>query len=334
VLSIIIPTAGRGQTLPNALRSAHDECQSVDDPTEVIVIDNNIDKELVRCIRLQCEAADGSIRYVREASPGLTTARHRGAEEASGDLLVFLDDDVTLGRGWLRGMLDGFADTSVGIVGGPSIPRFDGSVPSWFWHFVTPSRYGGWQCTWVSLLDIGKPVEDIHPNYIWGLNFGIRGSVLRELGGFHPDLVPTHLQRWQGDGETGLTMKAYEAGVKARYVPEALLYHYVGPDRLTTRYFERRARYQGICDSFTQIRAGKLPADVVPNASPSPKRDGRLWERFASEVCTLIDQAYMEGFEYHRREAADDPRLVEWARRETFWGADNLAEMDSAEATL
>ncbi len=327
MLSILIPTAGRGEVLPVVLESARRECLAVDHPTEVIVIDNNTDEELVHCIRQQCDAAEGPVRYVREPSPGLSAARHRGADEAEGEKLVFLDDDVELGRGWLAGMLSGFADNAAGIIGGPSIPRFRGSVPAWFWDFVTPTPYGGWHCTWVSLLDIGQPVEDIHPNYVWGLNFGIRRTVLQELGGFHPDLVPSRLQRWQGDGETGLTLKARTAGVKARYVPEALLYHYVGPERLTAEYFVRRARYQGVCDSFTLIRTGGVPAEAPPIApTPTPAQGFRPWEAAAAEVHFLTEQAYREGFEFHQREAAGDPRLIQWIRRDTFWGADIPAE--------
>ncbi len=190
MLSILIPTAGRGDVLPFVLSSVHRECQSTGHPVEVIVVDNNSNEELVSRVKQQCKSTGGAVRYVREPSPGLTAARHRGADEAAGDLLVYLDDDVELAQGWLTGIFSGFEDVSVGIVGGPSIPRFKSSVPSWFWNFVAPAPQGGWHCGWVSLLDIGQAVSDIDPNYIWGLNFGIRRSVLKELGGFHPDLVP------------------------------------------------------------------------------------------------------------------------------------------------
>lgn len=327
MLSILIPTAGRGDILPVVLKSAREQCQSVNQPTEVIVVDNNTQENLVLRVKQQCAAADGTVRYVREPSPGLTMARHRGADEATGEVLVFLDDDVELGKGWLAGMLKGFADSSAGIVGGPSIPRFSGSVPAWFWDFVTPTPYGGWHCGWVSLLDVGQPVADMDANYIWGLNFGIRRSVLESLGGFNPDLVPSHLQRWQGDGETGLTIKAKAARIKARYVPAALVYHHVGPERLTPEYFARRARYQGVCDSFTRIRAGNAPGEA---AVPPPAPEGGAWQAAAAEVRRLTAQAYREGFEFHQREAAGDLRLMRWIRRDTFWGADILAE---AEAT-
>lgn len=110
--------------------------------------------------------------------------------------------------------------------------------------------------TWLSLLDIGKDVQNIHPNYIFGLNFSIRKSTMLEMRGFHPDNVPSVFQMWQGDGETGLTMKILRAGRRADYIQKAKLFHQCFPERLTIEYFLKRAYYQGVCNSFTTLREG------------------------------------------------------------------------------
>lgn len=52
------------------------------------------------------------------------------------------------------------------MVGGPSIPKFTNSVPTWFWEFLSRTPYGGWMCPWLSLLDIGRSVKGISPNYV------------------------------------------------------------------------------------------------------------------------------------------------------------------------
>jgi hypothetical protein len=274
--------------------------------------------------------------------------------------LIFIDDDVEVAPGWLAGMVRGFSENRVDIVGGPSIPSFGGSVPDWFWDFILPTPYGGWYCTWVSLLDIGRPVHGINPNFVWTLNFGIKRSVFRDLGGFHPDLVPSHLERWQGDGETGLTLKAQALNVKAIYVPQALIYHYVAPERLTLEYFAHRARFQGICDSFTHLRIrsaatepsslsikppflsswirgipgmlrsqlGRKPAPLQANLASRP------WGKAAVEVHRITDAAYRQGYEFHQSEAAADPRLMRWILRDSYWGADIRSEVSADEETL
>jgi glucosyl-dolichyl phosphate glucuronosyltransferase len=318
--TVIIPTFGR----PASVKAAMGSLLAVDplaSDVEVLVVDNNSDEALRGDVRAACTSAGDPVRYVAEPSPGLTAARHRGAREARGDILVYIDDDVQVSAAWLRAILAAFGDEQVGIAGGPSIPLFTCSVPAWLWDFFEASPYGGWSCGWLSLLDIGKPLDSIDPVWIWGLNFAIRRNVLDRLGGFHPDLVPAPLQRWQGDGETGLSLKAKAAGVKCVYAQEALLQHVIGPDRLTPEYFARRAFYQGVCDSFTRIRAGIKPSAHA--RGPRRRSGGRSpWAGIASDVGARADAAYREGWAFHQREAARDPHLLAWIRRESFLDAD------------
>jgi len=315
---------------------------------EIIVVDNNTSDELSADLLDFCRSLSDKVRYVREASPGLSAARHRGAEESRGELLTFIDDDVEVSFDWLKAIQKGFADPAVAMVGGPSIPKFTCSIPSWFWDFMDPTSWGGWSCGWLSLLDIGQDVPNINPNYIWGLNFSIRKSVMLACGGFHTDLVPAQYQRWQGDGESGLTMKAQSAGYRADYLKDVMLHHLCGPDRLNLEYFKKRAYYQGVCDSFTQIRQG-----VEHTAAPHQRRDktslyrrvrrvaGRTWRGFkgqtqteavspwaneGAEVKLLTRQAYQNGWSFHQREVAADPALLAWVRRENYFGTDLRSE--------
>jgi glycosyltransferase involved in cell wall biosynthesis len=62
---------------------------------EILIIDNGstddtkeISQEIMK------EAANRQIRYIFEPEPGLLAGRHRGALEAKGELLVFVDDDI------------------------------------------------------------------------------------------------------------------------------------------------------------------------------------------------------------------------------------------------
>ena len=322
--TVIIPTFGRPAAIKVALRSL----LAVDPrglDTEILVVDNNSDPALCADVRATCAEAGAPVRYAAEPGFGQTAARHRGAKEARGAVLIYVDDDIEVSAGWLAAFLKAFDDPAVGLAGGPSIPAFTGSVPPWFWDFLQPTPNGGWSCGWLSLLDIGKSVEGIDPVWIWGLNFAIRKTMLFELGGFHPDLVPRAVQRWQGDGETGLGLRAKAAQVRCMYVQEAMVHHLVSADRLTPEYFGRRAYYQGVCDSFTRIRAGTEPAAVTagPRAAPHVPADGATpWAKAAYPVRALAVTSYNEGWVFHQNEAASDARLLQWIRRPDFWDAD------------
>ena len=69
-----------------------------------------------------------------------------------------------------------------------------------------------------------KPVD---PSYIWGLNFCITKEVFEHCGGFHPDCLPNPLQRYQGDGETGLANKIRDAGFTCVYHPGLAVKHVI-----------------------------------------------------------------------------------------------------------
>jgi glucosyl-dolichyl phosphate glucuronosyltransferase len=332
--SIIIPTAGRPVAIKTAIHSLLALTPEQFD-AEIIVVDNNTSADLSADLFAFCGLLSGKVKYIREQSPGLTAARHRGAMEAKGNLLTFIDDDVEVSSSWLSTIQQGFADSDVGMVGGPSIPKFTCSIPVWFWDFIEPTAYGGWMSTWLSLLDIGQDVMDINPNYIFGLNFSIRKDVMLSCGGFHPDLVPKALQRWQGDGETGLTMKVNDSKYRAVYLRDAMLLHLCSADRLNVAYFQKRAFFQGVCDSYSQIRAGQQPAmSLQKEGSPSiisllhsaarkgyrfMQGEDARWSREGAAVKQLTNKSYMDGWLFHQHEVAADAALLEWVQRKDYF---------------
>jgi glycosyltransferase involved in cell wall biosynthesis len=280
-----------------------------------------------------CKEWGNQLRYVRETSPGLGAARHRGAAEAKGEWLTFLDDDVEVSNTWLPALHSAFSYSDVVMVGGPSIPKFIGSIPAWFWDFMSPTPYGGWMNHWLSLLDIGRDINNIDPNYIWGLNFSIRRKVLFELGGSHPDIVPKSMQRWQGDGESGLTMKVKKAGLRADYVQDALVLHLCGPDRLTIEYFKKRAFFQGVCNSFTQIRAETLTQSknssfytrlrrVAGGLLRKIRPKTLVWSNEAKAVRELTNKSERDGWNFHQNQVKNDPELLSWVLRQDYFDTD------------
>ncbi len=72
-------------------------------------------------------------RVVRESSLGLTHARMRGFREASASICVLADDDNVLAVDYLNTAVELFSKyEGVGLLGGRSIPEYQGSLPPWF----------------------------------------------------------------------------------------------------------------------------------------------------------------------------------------------------------
>lgn len=108
---------------------------------EVIVIDNNSSPSLAARQYL----ASYPIRLIRESRPGLTAAREAAINDARGDVIVFVDDDNILGKGYLATVVKEFsADAQLGLLGGAIIPEYDSPPPMWFdefEHWLAVRRY-------------------------------------------------------------------------------------------------------------------------------------------------------------------------------------------------
>ena len=319
--TIVIPTRNRARSLERAI-AAFARQDFPPKGYEILVVDNgSTDGTAEVAAKAGAENPGLNLRCVHEPMPGLLSGRHRGALEARGDLLCFVDDDIEAAPTWLSAIVAAFADKAVHLVGGPSEPRFATDPPAWMDRFVD-RRNGRINCGDLSLFDIGDRTVPIDPTYVWGLNFSIRKQTLFDLGGFHPDCIPKTLQHFQGDGETGLALKIRENGLAAVYAAGARVVHHIPRERLTVAYFENRYFYQGVCDSYTRIRKTRDVCDKVdlPAAGPvAISTDGTLYDRYRRLVCDRIQAAHAAGFRFHQAAVRADCRLLDWVLRDDYF---------------
>ena len=69
---------------------------------DILVVDNRSSDERTRLVVEKYPA----VRYVYEGLAGLDFARNTALREASGDLLIYLDDDAVVDHNWLPGLLE------------------------------------------------------------------------------------------------------------------------------------------------------------------------------------------------------------------------------------
>lgn len=214
-------------------------------PDEVIlVIDHN--DELLQRAREYCDATVVGNAWARGASG----ARNTGADIASADILVFLDDDAAAGQSsWLETLLTWYANPSVVAVGGPADPVWEGGrAPAWF-----PSSFL-WTvgCTYE-----GQPTVAQNVRNLWACNMSIRRSVFAAIGGFRTEIGGVHRNVTLGCEETELCIRAGRVG-DIVYDPTARVTHSVGVGRQSWAYFRRRCWSEGV--SKAQV-IDILPAD-------------------------------------------------------------------------
>src|SRR4051795_6284982 len=199
--SVVIPTRDRAGYLGVALDSVVPQARAAG--AEVLVVLDGPDAE---------SAAVSSARGVRTISHarsrGLNAARNTGIAETSGDLVVFVDDDVEVRPGWLDALLAAAAaEPEVDVFTGPVFARFEDH----------PFRMCGREGPPVTFLDLG-PV-DVDAPHAWGANLAIRRSAFARVGLFDParELYGDE-QEWQD------RLRASERP-RIRYVASAALDH-------------------------------------------------------------------------------------------------------------
>jgi glucosyl-dolichyl phosphate glucuronosyltransferase len=325
-VSIIIPTFNRASALARTLKSVA-EAVPPNASVEFIIVDNGSTDRTVEAFNNCAKFHNQEWRYFYEPMPGLLSGRHKGAAEARGEILSFLDDDVLLAPSWLDALQEAFADPTVALVGGPSRPSYEVEPPHWleglWWH----SDDGGKCFGPLSLIDLGSSVRSLEADLVWGLNYSVRRTVFWKCGGSHPDYMPEKLQRYSGDGECGLSLKIKDNGLRVLYHPGAAVTHVIPASRLTPKYLEQRAFFQGVIDSYTQIRRERRvpPApvrtwkDLFRPMKWRAERMMFLRNPTTKRIRRLIARAHYDGTQFHRNEVRQDPTLLEWVLRNNYF---------------
>src|SRR5579863_5074823 len=130
-ISVILCTYNRCQSLARTLESV--AASEVPDSVEwqLLVVDNN-SKDATRQVAETFSHRDPEhFRYVFEARQGKSFALNRGIREASGDILAFTDDDITVEPNWLSELTMPLSDPQWAGTGGRVYLPEDFSPPSW-----------------------------------------------------------------------------------------------------------------------------------------------------------------------------------------------------------
>ncbi|MEZ0164125.1 glycosyltransferase family 2 protein [Kineococcus sp. LSe6-4] len=105
-VSVVVCTRDRPQVLARCLE--HLGRLTYPD-LELLVVDNAPSDEATRAVVSAAAARDPRVVYARQEVPGLSHARNRGLELATGDVVAYTDDDVRVDPWWVHGLVRGFS---------------------------------------------------------------------------------------------------------------------------------------------------------------------------------------------------------------------------------
>ena len=232
-ISVILCTHNRCQILAKALSSVVATTLPDPDVWEVLVVDNNSSDQTRDVVEDFCRRYPGRVRYLFEPQAGKSYALNTGIREAAGDIVAFMDDDLTVAPTWLHSLTAALHDNQWAGAGGRTLLAQRFSPPRWL-SLEGPDSLGA---ILAALFDLGdKPCSLTKPPY--GANMAFQKKMFEKYGLFRTDLGPSpnrDTPRPNEDTEFGRRLLA--AGEQIRYEPFAIAYHPLPEERIRQDYF-------------------------------------------------------------------------------------------------
>ena len=215
-VSIIICTRDRPESLERCLRSLLDCSPRAE---EIVVVDNCPSFDATHRLIEQYPR----VRYVLEPMPGLDFARNTGIRHSRGQIVAFVDDDVTVHHDWVARLAACFSDSKVMAVTGLVLAESLETQAQWLfeqhWGFNRGYRVLTFDSRYFKKL---KPWGVPTWNVGAGANMAFRREVFDQVGYFDVRL-DAGAAGCSGDSE--LWYRLLSSGLTCRYEPKAVVWH-------------------------------------------------------------------------------------------------------------
>lgn len=226
-LSVILTTWNRAESLKKTL-AIFQTLTPPNVPWELIVVDNGSTDHT--CQIIESFSNSLPIVYEFETKSGQCEARNAGIRRSRYELVIFTDDDITPSQDWLVAYANALDTQMKEAFGGGPI-KLDLSaceIPQW-------ARNGQgdlqpWVAAGLAQHDLSQ--VDSSSWMFYGGNMAYRHFVFDRFGLFDPRVGHTRERRF-GAEEVLLQIKLRKNGLKAFYVPDALVWHRIRQDELT-----------------------------------------------------------------------------------------------------
>jgi glycosyltransferase involved in cell wall biosynthesis len=171
-VSVVICTYNRGRHLERCIESIKKQTYT---NYEIIVVNGPSTDDTDTILQKY-----DTIKTVQQQTlNGLSYARNLGINASKGDIIAFIDDDAVADENWIKYLIGGYSDSSVGGVGGlvygpgKTHAQFDNGTIN---KCGIPS----------AIRKVGKPVRKGDFRILMGTNCSFRKEVMQAVGGFDP----------------------------------------------------------------------------------------------------------------------------------------------------
>jgi glycosyltransferase involved in cell wall biosynthesis len=237
-ISVILCTYKRSDKFINALYSVINQTFPSED-YEIIVVNNDYKSdavwETVGDIKKRTNNKY-SITCITAPLKGLSFARNAGMMQASGEVLLYLDDDAIADQTLLEETYAGFVQhPEAGVIGGSIFL----SIPNQRPDVLLP----GMEVLWSQLVIDGDHYrESTHQGeFPYGANFGVRRDSLMRIGGFRT-AYGRKGNDYAGGEEMVVSYMMREIGMKVGLNPKSKVLHDVDVSRYSREHVQKTIR--------------------------------------------------------------------------------------------
>lgn len=243
LLSVIIPTRNRASHLPDLLDSL--DSQSLSPHLfEIIFVDNASTDNTLDYLK-SWEHRLSHLRIIKENEVGSNYARNAGVFFAKAPLVAFMDDDCLPHSQWAERILQCFesVDSRTTCVTGRVLLDLPENSPRWYENYLE---------NYLSLIDYGNTPTQITPQQSCSANLIISKKLIEGISGFDTR-INRKSNNLQSNDETLTLLKLSQKKILFRYEPSIKVFHQIPKQRLTQRYFRKRAFSQGRSDVLMEL---------------------------------------------------------------------------------
>jgi glycosyltransferase involved in cell wall biosynthesis len=201
--------------------------------SEVILIDNNSDDEIVEYAQKIWDNLGTiiPIRIISESQPGLSFARDYGIKSAQYEYILFCDDDNWLAQNYLEfgyNFLE--SNKCVGILGGRGEVVSDIEIPYWFSDYQRDYAVGVQALSSQNLTSRG---------FIWGAGMFLRKSIYQRIKStnIQSKLTDRKGKSLSSGGDTEISQWFIWADYELWYHEELMFKHFITKERLSKDYY-------------------------------------------------------------------------------------------------
>jgi len=276
-VSVVIPSFNRGEKIRPTIEALLGADFAGTAPVEIVVVDDGSLTALEPIVRSYTPPAGVRVRCLRQPNSGPAGARNTGFRQTSGDIVLFVDDDIVLPPDLITLRVALHRQHPGSVICGPSVPPTS---------FLASPEYDGYNALY-PVATAGPPTEiqSASEAQVSSQFLSVERKTFANEGGVYKEDLETPVAE-----EVELTHRLRQRGIPILYAMDAVAIH-LQPIDIGACCRQRYKHGRGLAEALAKYpHVGSMP-EFLPLTTSSRGIAGTIKGRVGSNLiirnCTL-----------------------------------------------